>query len=58
MQAGPYDLRVFGVQPVCIETATGRDEYQRRQRDLSARAAVLRQRLIDVIAHVLDPELT
>ena len=58
MQAGPYDLRVFGVQPVCIETAVGRDEYQRRQRDLSARAAVLRQQLIDVIAHVLEPELT
>ena len=49
MQAGPYDLRAFGVEPVCIETPEGRDEYQRRQRDLSARASGLRQRLIAAI---------
>lgn len=46
MQAGPYDLRAFDVEPVCIETPAGRDEYQRRQRALSARAADLRVRLI------------
>jgi hypothetical protein len=46
MQAGPYDLRTFGVEPVCIETTEGRDEYQRRQRTLSTRAAGLRHRLI------------
>lgn len=56
MQAGPYDLRAFGVQPVCIETTTGREEYQRRQRDLSAQAAALRQRLIEVIGTVLEYE--
>lgn len=50
MQAGPYDLRAFGVQPVCIETAAGRDEYQQRQRALSARAAVVRERLIQLLA--------
>lgn len=49
MQAGPYDLRAFGVEPVCIETVAGRDEYQRRQRALSARAAVLRERLVAVL---------
>ena len=53
MQAGPYDLQAFGVQPVCIETAAGRDEYQRRQRALSKRAHALRGRLLAVIAHVL-----
>jgi hypothetical protein len=53
MQAGPYDLRAFGVVPVCIETAEGRDEYQRRQRDLSARAAVLRTWLIALLDETL-----
>lgn len=46
MQAGPYDLRAFGVEPVCIETPEGRDEYQRRQRALSDRARDVRGRLI------------
>ncbi len=46
MQAGPYDLRAFHVTPICIETPEGRDEYQRRQHELSARAGVLRARLI------------
>ncbi len=46
MQAGPYDLRAFDVEPICIETSAGRDEYQRRQRALSTRAADLRVRLI------------
>lgn len=51
MQAGPYDLRAFGVTPVCIETTEGREAYQRRQRALSERAATLRHRLIAA----LDP---
>lgn len=49
MQAGPYDLRAMGFDPVCIETPEGRDEYQRRQRSLSARGTELRSRLIDTI---------
>ena len=53
MQAAPYDLAAFGVVPVCIETAAGRDEYQTRQRALSARAGELRARLIDRISVAL-----
>ena len=53
MQAGPYDLRAFGVTPVCIETAAGREEYQRRQRELSGRAAEVRGRLIGVLEGVV-----
>lgn len=49
MQAGPYDLRAFGVEPVCIETSAGRDEYQRRQRALAGRAAELRTQLITAL---------
>jgi hypothetical protein len=53
MQAGPYDLRAFGVTPVCIETAAGREEYQRRQRELSGRAVGVRGRLIGVLERVV-----
>jgi hypothetical protein len=56
MQAGPYDLRRFGVEPVCIETAEGRDEYQRRQRRLAEQAAGLRQRLVDALGVALGDE--
>lgn len=54
MQAGPYDLRPLGFEPVAVETPEGRDEYQRRQREMSARASVLRARLIDSVSDVLD----
>jgi hypothetical protein len=50
MQAGPYDLTAIGFAPVRIETSEGRDEYQRRQRELSERASVLRARLIDAVS--------
>ena len=53
MAAGPYDLRAFGVEPVRIETGEGREEYQRRQRALSARAGVVRTRLVGWIECVL-----
>ena len=53
MEAGPYDLRAFGVQPVRIETPEGRDEYQRRQRALSVRADEVRGRLIAAIEEAL-----
>lgn len=49
MEAGPYDLRAMGFEPVMVETADGREAYQRRQRALSTRAGVLRQRLIDAL---------
>jgi hypothetical protein len=52
MEAGPYDLRAMGFEPVMVETAAGREEYQRRQRELSVRAAVLRERLIEALDDV------
>ncbi len=52
MQAGPYDLRAIGFEPVMVETSAGRDEYQRRQRALSERASALRATLIEVVSAV------
>jgi hypothetical protein len=47
MAASPYDLSALGYAPVPIETPTGRADYVRRQREFTARAHPLRQRLID-----------
>lgn len=46
MRASPYDLSALGYEAVKIETAEGRVQYEREQRDLAARAAVLRQQLL------------
>lgn len=57
MEAGPYDLRAFGVEPVRVETPEGREEYQRRQRALSERARALRGALIGEVGAVLSAQL-
>lgn len=54
MQASPYDLRDLGFEPVRVETVEGRGEYQRRQRELSERAEVLRAELIEVVGELLS----
>jgi len=46
MQASPYNLSGFGLAPVMVETADGRAEYARRQREFAERSAPLRDRLV------------
>jgi hypothetical protein len=46
MRASPYDLSALGYEPVKIETAEGRTQYEREQRELAAKAAGLRQKLL------------
>lgn len=46
MRASPYDLRALGFEPIPIETAGGRDDYERRQRRFASRGEPLRARLI------------
>lgn len=48
MRASPYDLRELGYEPIAIETAEGRAEYERLQRGFAARGEPIRSRLIDV----------
>jgi hypothetical protein len=50
MRASPYDLAELGYEPVRVETAEGRAEYVRAQRDFADRAAVLRDRLLDALS--------
>lgn len=53
MEAAPYDLSEWGVQPVRIETGDGKAEYARRQRGFSERASALRERMIAVLDAML-----
>jgi hypothetical protein len=53
MQAAPYDLSSYGHSAVPVETPAGKAEYVTRQRELGARAAALRARLIDVCERLL-----
>jgi hypothetical protein len=46
MRASPYDLRALGFDPIPIETAAGRAEYEAHQRAFAARGEPLRARLI------------
>ena len=48
MRASPYDLRELGYEPIAIETAAGRSEYERLQRVFAARGESIRARLIEV----------
>ncbi|ACZ31388.1 hypothetical protein Xcel_2372 [Xylanimonas cellulosilytica DSM 15894] len=45
MQASPYDVSGYGLEPVAIETPAGKAEYVRRQRGFAERGQVLRARL-------------
>lgn len=57
MAASPYDCREFGISPVCIENKAGKQEYVRRQRELSQRGTTLRQQMITTIDAVLELNL-
>lgn len=54
MRASPYDLRALGFDPIAIETPAGRAEYERRQREFSARGEPLRERLLRVCGRLLS----
>jgi hypothetical protein len=46
MRASPYDLRGLGFEPIAIETASGRADYERHQRAFTLRGEPLRTQLI------------
>ncbi|MGN8246047.1 3-methyladenine DNA glycosylase [Cellulomonas soli] len=46
MQASPYDVSSYGLEPIPIETPGGKADYVRRQRGFAARSNVLRSRLL------------
>ncbi|MEY2672538.1 MAG: hypothetical protein RLZZ508_415 [Actinomycetota bacterium] len=54
MQATPYDLLAWGYEPVKTETAEGKNEYVRRQREFHVRAQDLRAQLISQLEIALE----
>jgi hypothetical protein len=49
MQASPYDVSQFGLEPIRVENPEGRLEYATRQRELMQQATPLRMRLISTL---------
>ncbi|MBO3664131.1 3-methyladenine DNA glycosylase [Microbacterium stercoris] len=47
MEAAPYDLSAWGIEPVRIETPEGKATYVRRQRVFAERGNELRARILD-----------
>jgi hypothetical protein len=54
MRAAPYDLSSLGVEPIRIETTSGKAEYVAAQRAFADRAKPLRQRLIETCDRLLS----
>ena len=52
MRASPYDLQSLGYEPVCIETAAGREQYEKEQRELAAKAEPLRRELAEMAMQI------
>ncbi|MFT6861628.1 MAG: hypothetical protein ACJAVK_000180 [Akkermansiaceae bacterium] len=53
MRASPYDLSGFGYEPIRIETAEGRRDYEREQMSLFQEGLVIRKDLIVALALIL-----
>ncbi|MDJ0349709.1 3-methyladenine DNA glycosylase [Cryobacterium sp. PH29-G1] len=49
MEASPYDLSDWGYTPVAVETAAGKAEYVRRQRDFTTQSNVLRDQVVALL---------
>ena len=58
MRASPYDLTAAGLRPIPVETAAGRGEYVRLQREFATAAAELRGRLIDRLTRTVQSSAT
>ncbi len=54
MQASPYDLRSKGLEPIRIETESGRREYLERQRDIYEKGEPVRNQLISEYRKLAD----
>ncbi|QQL46240.1 3-methyladenine DNA glycosylase [Sulfuriroseicoccus oceanibius] len=58
MRASAYDLSPFGYEAIPVETTSGRRAYEQAQRELAARAAILRQELIAALDAIIAPDTT
>jgi hypothetical protein len=54
MRASPYDLRSLGYEPIAIETAAGRADYEAQQRCFTKRGEPFRVRLLALCERLLS----
>lgn len=54
MQASPYDLSEYGLEPVRIETPEGRKQYTALQKEFAGKSSVLRRDVIRQMRSLLD----
>jgi hypothetical protein len=54
MRASPYDCSSLGFDPVPVETAAGRAEYERLQRRLHDQAQPLRKEMIHCMKNIFN----
>ena len=54
MQASPYDVSHFGLEPIRVEMPEGRAEYARRQREVMDQAEPLRRELLGALNVLRD----
>jgi len=54
MQASPYDAREFGLEPIKIETESGRKEYLKKQTEIYEQSMPIRQELVEALEDILN----
>tara|TARA_R100001143_G_C3361305_1_gene136524 strand:+ start:38819 stop:39724 length:906 start_codon:yes stop_codon:yes gene_type:complete len=54
MQASPYDVRSYGLDPIRIETEDGRLEYVKKQMEIYEESKPIRKRLISELERVIE----
>lgn len=54
MQASPYDLRDQGLEPIKIETDSGRKEYKKKQEMIFEKGLPIRERVTEQMRGLLD----
>lgn len=54
MQASPYDLREQGLEPIKIETDSGRKEYKQKQEIIFQKGVPIRKKIIDKMEEILS----
>lgn len=54
MQASPYDVRSYGLEPIRIETEEGRLEYVKKQMEIYELSMPIRNRLISELERVIE----
>lgn len=54
MQASPYDLRKQGLEPIKIETESGRKEYKQKQEMIFRKGLPVREQIIERMREILE----